>query len=267
MATGFETMASRGASPGQVRRRYYVEDAADEDDAYGWILLNTPSTVAGVSRSGISVEEDEEQLNAYNCEVTYGANEQQTPEVDQVDYRFNFQAQGAHVYQSLSTISSTQAGGGTAPDFDGAINVVSDSGSLRCEGLQLPVPPETFTLAYYPENATITTAYQLQVEALVGLVNSVAFKGRPAGSLMLVRAQGGARNNAGWSLELGFGFIANRTNVPVGSITVPSKDGLDLLWAFYEDESDSTANSLIKKPRAAYVERVFYRDDFNVLGI
>lgn len=267
MATGFEIMGSKGGTLNELRKRYFVENATDEQDVLDWVIAYSPSTLQGLGRSGFTFDENEEIEDAYEVEVRYGGNEPPAREIDSVEYSFNFTAASAQIYQSLSTISSTRAGGGTAPDFDGAINVVEDAGGQRVEGLQLPVPSETFSLTYRPANATITPAYQDLVESMVGLVNSTPFKGRPAGSLMLVRAQGGATNNAGWSISFGFGFIANRTSVPVGGITVPSKDGLDLLWAYYESDTDATAKSLIKKPLAAYVERVFYRTDFNALGI
>lgn len=267
MATGFEVMASRGGSLSELRRRFMVEDADDEQDVLDWATANTPTALEGLARSGFSMQENDELVGVYDVEVTYGSTRLPPTVVDQVDYRFNFQATGAHVFQSLSTISATQDGGGTAPDFGGAINVVNDSGGQRVEGLELPIPTETFTLTYTPANATIDSSYQLLVESLCGKVNSATFKGRPAGSLMLVRCAGGAKNLSNWSIEFGFGYIANATSIPVGGITVAAKDGLDLLWAYYESDTDATAKSLIRKPRAAYVERVFYRADLNTLGI
>ena len=64
--------------------------------------------------------------------------------------------------------------------------------------------------------------------------------------------------------------LPNRTSIPCGDITVPSKDGMDLLWCFYEIGKDDAATGnkgLIKKPQFAYVERIFYRGNFASLGI
>ncbi len=50
-------------------------------------------------------------------------------------------------------------------------------------------------------------------------------------------------------------------------ITGISKRGWDHLWVRYQDAEDSTAKALVKRPVAAYVERVYYDGDFSGLGI
>lgn len=264
MPDGYEIMGRR-ASDQDVGRTYIVHECANELEAATWVESHAPIVLLGQKRSGYTLREHDELLNSFIAEVSYGQGEK--PEEDAVEYRFNFQAQSAHIYQSLATIGAWKDGSGDPPNFHGAINVVNDGGAQRVEGVSLPIPPETFTLSYFPAASAITPSYQMLVESMVGLVNSVPYRGRPAGSLMLVRAQGGARTGGPWQLDLGWGFIANRSSIPVGDITIPAKDGLDLMWPFYEDGVDDDANALIKKPIAAYVERVFYRADPNVLGV
>lgn len=48
---------------------------------------------------------------------------------------------------------------------------------------------------------------------------------------------------------------------------MPAKEGWHYLWVRYEDDEDATARTLIKKPRAVYVEQVYYYGDFSLLGI
>ena len=84
---------------------------------------------------------------------------------------------------------------------------------------------------------------------------------------MLVRADG-QRQGGLWNLEFGFGYIANDVNIPVGdNIIVPAKDGMDLLWALDITGKDDTTKSLVTQPAAAYVERVWYRADLNLLNL
>lgn len=261
-----ERADSRGGTDQGVARVYDVYGSQDEVAVLNAVRSKVPVNLSSqFFQRGITLDEANSEDNTgghYVVTVNYEPAQEATS-----DYRFSFQAPAAHIYQSLATISSTVASG-SAPDFQGAINVVNDGGNLRCEGYNIAIPPETFTLAYYPVNGVITANFEETVESLAGLVNSVSYKGRPAGSLMLTRVTGGSVNGKAKSIEFGFASIQNRTSVPVGSsITVAAKDGMDLLWPYYEDDIDGTANQLIKKPTAAFVERIFYRGDFAALGL
>ena len=59
----------------------------------------------------------------------------------------------------------------------------------------------------------------------------------------------------------------NRTGITVGDITGIAKKGWEYLWVRYEDAEDSTAKTLVKRPVAAYVEKVYESGDFAALGI
>lgn len=268
MAITIEEVRGRGGTNKALSRKYNVYGTSSEEDVLDAVYATAPASIAGLPIQGISLDEDEDVPEFYECVASYGSKQKDEPEVDAVEYRFSYQAPSVQIYQSLQTIYATSVPGGFGPpQFHGAINVVNDGSKQKVEGYNLAPPPTTFTLIYYPANATISTGYQTTVENLVGKVNSTTFKGRPAGSLMLTSVQGGARNNAGWSLELGFAYVANATDIPVGEMTIPSKDGMDLLWVFYGVDEDSSAKQLVQKPFAAYVERVFYRADLNALGI
>ena len=264
MPITIEELKGRGGTDKNLTRKYLVSGTADEAEVLNTLLDTVPKYLAGMPFQGFGIKEDDDLDQTYFCEANYGFDEKKEPEEDAVEYRFNYQAPSFQVYQSLQTINS-YAASGSAEDFKGAINVVTDGNKMRVEGFSLSPPPVTFSLIYYPANGTISPTYQLLIESLVGKVNSTTFKGRSAGSLMLAMAQGGARNNAGWSLELGFSYSPNLTNIPVGDITVGTKDGMDLLWAFYTDKPGTKLN--LKVPKFAYVERIFYRDDFNKLAI
>lgn len=257
-------LRGRGGTDKALSRKYRVTGTEDEGEVLEAIYDTAETYIAGLPLQGIALDEDVEKLGEWDCVASYGSNHKEEQEEDAVEYRFSYQAPSVQIYQSLQTIGS-YAASGTAANFLGAINVVSDGKSKKVEGFNLAPPPVTFTLAYYPANLTVSPAYQILVESLVGKVNSSAFKGRPAGSVLLSSVQGGARNNAGWSIEYGFSYLPNLTSIPVGGITVASKDGMDLLWAFYDDDEGDT--ELIKVPKYAYVERIFYRADLNALAI
>lgn len=255
--------------PDGITRRFYLENCDDEGDVYSFIA-GLSATVEGFPYTDFSAEE-EGIANDYTVTVEYGSpsgsSAQQQAEAT-VEYKFNFQAPSAKIYQSLATIDSETAGAGTAADYDGSINVVNDGGKDRVEGVQLAPPPETFTLTYADLPSVIDGTYQQLVEGMCGHVNSATFRGRPAGSLLLARVTGGYNQSGLWNIDFGFSYIANETSLSVGdNITIDAKDGHDLLWVYYGPIPDAAANQIVKRPLHAYIERVWPRANFNSLSL
>ena len=63
--------------------------------------------------------------------------------------------------------------------------------------------------------------------------------------------------------------VAATNGVPIGlaSITVSAKKGWEYLWVKYSETEDTAAKSLVQRPVAAYVEKVYEQADFGGLGI
>lgn len=268
-ASGVE-LIRRSVTIDRVEREYHVTGTNDESDVSDFIAT-LPTTIGDFAFSTYIAEEHPDIPNDYLLRVTWGTPQYTSSGQDEntTEYRFNFQAPGGHIYQSLATILLYGPGGSPdVPYFDGAINVVDDEGKQRVEGVNLSPPAEVFTLSYVANDSIITGSYQLIVEGLCGCVNSTSFRGRAAGSVMLVRASGGRDRSGKWSIEFGFGYIANSTSIPVGDeMTIPSKDGFDYLWAYYGSTKDDDAKSVVKRPAAAYVERIYPRADLNELNL
>jgi len=273
--TGFMEMGGKSFDSEGAVRRYTVnaEGESDPEDAVReWLEANTPITIAGHVRRSFQATEYPELEDVFECEVNYGAGG--TPATapaiptGSMEYRFQFQAEGGLFFQSLETIASYAPDEETAPDLQGALGVERLDGQFVPAGIQVDPPPETFVLHYCPENAVVDESYQLLVESLCGCVNAFPYRGRPAGSLMLVRVNGGIRTGEDWSIEFGFGYVPNRESIPVGdNIVVDAKDGLDLLQVIYSDKEDLVADVLLQQPIAAYVERVWPRADFELLNL
>lgn len=272
-ATGFEVAGSRKGGFERSTRQYYVEGATDEADVFAYVA-GLPAYVADLPFADFDYEEKAEVndsgLHDFEITVNWGAPKNEKQKRGTLEYKFNFKAPGGHIKQALETI-------GEYTDDDvfplgnpmfGAINVVNDKGVDRVEGEHLQPPEEVFTLSYKCEDEVITGDYQLLVESLCGKVNNASFRGRAAGSVMLVRATGGRDTSKTWHIEFGFGYIANATSIPVGdNITVSAKDGFDLLWAYHSPKKDETSFRANQQPTAAYVVRVFYRADLNTLNL
>jgi hypothetical protein len=263
--TIWENADSRGGNSQNLQREYfaYVGSGDDEEDLITALDSYAPSTLAGLPRQDYEIEELDTSIGLWRASMKYGSGSSGSiPDLGSWEYRFNFQAPSAHIYQSLSTISVT---GDTDNDFSGAINVVKDASGQRVEGYNLAPPTVTFTIGYYPASGSFSTSYQNTIRGLVGKVNNATYKDCPAGSLMLASASGGMRSSEQASLEFGFAYIENATSIPVGDLTVSAKDGFDLLWAYYEDGENG--DSLIKSPTTAFVERIYYRTSFGGLGV
>jgi hypothetical protein len=178
---------------------------------------------------------------------------------------FSFDTGGGtqHITQSLQTVASHAPPGKTAPDFKGAIGVTDDS----VEGVDITVPVYTFSETHFLPDALVTPAYKATLFALTGRVNNAPWKGFALGEVLFLGAAGSKRGLGPWEISYRFAASPNVTGLTVGEITGVAKKGWEYLWVRYADAEDTVAKALVKKPIAAYVERVYEYGDFSLLGI
>lgn len=193
--------------------------------------------------------------------VTYAANEF-TPG-NGVTYSFEIGGATQHITQSISTVASYAAGGGTAPDFKGAINV---SGG-EAKGVDIHASAYAFTLRKTMPAADITDTYKGNVLSVHRKVNNGTFHGHAAGECLFIGATGTPNADGAYNMEFRFIGSGNKTGLSVGTITGIDKKGWEYLWVLYEDKDDTTAKKLVKQPIAAYVEQVYESANFALLGV
>ena len=71
-----------------------------------------------------------------------------------------------------------------------------------------------------------------------------------------------------WEIAFKFAASPNVSSLSIGGgITVSAKKGWEYLWVRFADAEDTSANALVKRPIAAYVERVYESADFTLLGL
>lgn len=176
---------------------------------------------------------------------------------------FSFDTGGGtqHITQSLETIQRKAPPGKTAPDFQGAVGVSHDS----VEGTDITVPIYNFTETHYIPVASVTGAYKAALFALTGRTNTGTFRGFAIGEVLFLGASGSQRGEDDWEITFRFAASPNVAGLTVGTITGINKKGWEYLWVRYADAEDQ--NVLIKRPIAAYVERVYESGDFAGLGI
>ena len=150
--------------------------------------------------------------------------------------------------------------------MDSAIGVDGDS----VAGVDIVVPQLTWTETYDVPSTYVTYDYIKSIAALTGTVNNAAFRSFAAGEVLFLGASGShewdeEKGDGPWSLSYKFVASPNVTNETIGSIAGVEKRGHDYLWIRYEDSV--TDNTLLKKPKFVYVNKVYRDGSFSGLGI
>ncbi len=169
-----------------------------------------------------------------------------------------------HISQSLDTVAKFPS---DAPDFAGAIEVDNDG---NVNGVDITMPVMNFSETHYFRPAKVSTLYKKRLADLTGKVNSKKFKGYDEGEVLFLGASGSRRGKSSkddWEISFKFAVSPNVKSMKVGTLSVSKKNGWDYLWVRYNNEVSADQKSLIKKPVAAYVEKVYEAADFGGLGI
>jgi hypothetical protein len=161
--------------------------------------------------------------------------------------------------------AETIFGGG--PSYENAIGV--DDNAVN--GVDIVVPALQWQESYDVPNKYITNAYIKSVAGVTGTVNNSSFRGFAAGEVLFVGCAGSQewdddKGRGPWSLSYRFVASQNVTGQSVGTLSV-NKKGHEYLWVVYKNENDSETVSMVKKPKYAYVNKVYRDGDFSSLGI
>ena len=253
-----EKFDSRAATESEspLTELLYVVQGTDNDVTVKNLLAATsPAIYSGLKRDSFSIK----HLGGgvWDCSVQYTKFES--------DSQFTFDTGGGtqHISQSLQTVGAYPAPGEIAANFWGAIGVNQD----QIDGTDVTVPVFNFTETHYINSAFVTGAYKQALFLLTGRVNGGPFKGFAAGEVLFLGATGAKRGFEDWEITFRFAASPNVTGLSMGNITGINKQGWHYLWVRFDDDEDTTAKTLIKKPIAAYVERVYEYGDFSALGI
>ena len=234
----------------------YVVQGTDDDLAVKSLVAATaPALYNGLVRDSFTIKPV--GGGVWECSVQY-------VEVSS-DSQFTFDTGGGtqHISQSLQSVNRYAAPGEIAPDFQGAIGVNGD----QIEGTDITVPVYNFTETHYIDDSLVTGAYKATLFFLTGRVNNAPFKGFAKGEVLFLGASGAKRGFEDWEITFRFAASPNVTGLTLGNIVGIDKEGWQYLWVRFTDEEDNVAKTLIKKPIAAYVERVYEYGDFSGLGI
>ena len=165
----------------------------------------------------------------------------------------------------IETIAEHRFPGGAA-DMSGAIGV--DSNGVN--GVDIVCPQLQWQESYDVPNQYVTSAYIRGVSAMTGTTNNAPFRGFEAGEVLFSGCSGSQewddqKGRGPWSLSYRFIASKNTSGISIGGISGIYKKGHEYLWVRYEDAVDSS--TLIKKPKAVYVNKVYKESNFAGLGI
>jgi hypothetical protein len=210
------------------------------------------------------VDEDEDD-GLWDCSITYELPEFLFPNVDDGASSFDIGGGTQNVTQSIVTVGAHQPGGGLPANFEGAIGVTHE----QVEGASLIIPSYTFNETVVFPHFSISDRYRGTLVELVGTMNDRTFFGLESGECLFLGASGQRRGMGDWDITFKFAGSPNRSNIKIGTMDGISKLGWDYLWVRYADRVSTTSEvtSVVKKPIAVYVERVYRFGNFHRLGI
>lgn len=261
MAITIEEKFGRVLSDDSSELTFIVRGTDDDVTARSELLATVPLTHDGLKRDDAEVEEI--APGTWLATVRYASSKRSTPEAGESSFSFETRGGSQHITQSLATVSSYAPVGQTPPDFQGAIGV-SENG---VDGVDVTVPIYTFSETHHLDDADVTTAYKSTLFYLTGRINDASFKGLDAGECLFLGAAGTRRGDDPWEITFAFAGSPNVSSLTIGPIPGVAKKGWEYLWVRYAEAEDATAKMLIRKPIAAYVEKVYRDGDFSALGI
>lgn len=153
----------------------------------------------------------------------------------------------------------------TAADFEGAINVSGDA----VQGIDVVRPAMRYSETWiFPVSVAMSCTFIKAAYRLTGTVNKSTFRCFDAGECLFVGARGQWQEDQPY-VTVNFEFEARANNPEYypwdGAGFTFSKKGWEHVWLRYED--GVSANSLIKRPIAAYKSIVFKEREWGDLLI
>lgn len=221
------------------------------------VVSDTPSVFDGLDRTKFTWREEEENLRLI-VSVEYSAR------LPESTLRRAFDATGGtvRVFTSLATGTFARPGR-TAPNFRSLIGIRDGDP----EGVDKTIPALKLNYSYRWPSNVVTNAYIKGLAALVGTTNTSTWDTYAAGELLFLGATGEVIPNVPTTVSYSFAASADVTGLTIADITSITKAGHDYLWVAYEEEADATAKKKIRRPLAAYVERIYSRSAFSAFGI
>ena len=227
---------------------------------YGWQYPGVADAQLWVESYSVSYLGDD----AWQVTISYEKKGAEPPTSDPLKRARSFDTTGGTMHKTQA--DDERRYGTNAADMQKAIGV--DGNGVN--GVDVVVPQLQWQEQYDVPNAYITATYARGLARMTGTTNNASFRGFEAGEVLFMGCSGSQewddqKGKGPWSLTYRFVASPNITNETIGTITGIEKKGHEYLWVRYEDSV--SANELLKRPKAVYVNRVYKESDFSQLGI
>jgi hypothetical protein len=243
---------------------YFVFDAGSEEDAVQAVYQEASASFNGLALESVEIDE---RINESTFKVvvqyreTDSGSSQDLDDESEPAYSFDTGGGTQHITQSIDTVGKYPS---DAPDLGGAIGYDGE----KVAGVDIVQPVSNFAETHYLKDSKFTTSYKKGVAKITGTMNNGSFRGYSAGEVLFLGANGNKRGDSSlWEVTYKFAVSPNRSNFSVGSISVSRKYGWDYMWVRYADEVDDDKKTIVKKPIAVYIERVYMISNFGALGL
>jgi hypothetical protein len=165
-------------------------------------------------------------------------------------YRLDYDTTGSntHIMFSKESIARFPAG---APDFKQLIGV--NEGQV--EGTDIIIPALRITAHFKHPVAVMTLPKIKQLARLTGKVNSDEFLTFAPGEVLFMGSVGTEGSDVDTEAAYHFAMSENAEGLSIGAIADIVKKGWESIWVRWQDTID--ADTLVKQPVGAYVERVY----------
>ncbi len=248
-----------------VRRLWGIEGSDNQDDVAAAILAAIPTSIAGLPIQGLPLRwlgpEHWEAEAIYSNQKRSGTAAR--PAVNTPIERIRIGGARQQIYRSLSTVASYALPGQTPGDYGGQINVTDDG----VEGVEIASTAYAFDISTVLPAATVTQTYKAVVALLAGTVNNATFNSWAAGEVLFLGADIQRREDQDYDAVFSFERSPNETNIEVGDIVVPSKEGWDYLWWRRGSVFVDSETPLARRPTEVFIERVYRRGNLSLLGV
>lgn len=270
----FQSRPATGGENAQTDLIFVLRGSDDEIALKAALVAGTSPWYDGLKRKTWHVEQVGNGL--WEGTVRYSPPDSSTPEdVGSVSLSIDTTGGTMHITQSIVTVAKrgilVAGDEKTPPDFKGAIGVTHDN----VEGVDIIVPVFKFTATKVFALAGLPSL--LSLYQLTGKVNTGAFTVTDTTTgLSIVLADGeclfnGAKVNEpreDGNVEISYDFAANpNATLSIAGFAPIAKKGWEYLWVRYADAVDEGAKAIVKRPIAAYVEKVYEQAAFTGLGL
>jgi hypothetical protein len=246
----------------QLEQPFILTGPTDQLTAELAVIANSPPFTTfsnGAQLPLTQVDLDVLSPGQWKGSATWGKDDNAIKQVPTI--QFDTDGGTSKITQSLATLNSYTASG-TAPNHKGAIGVTKDN----VEGTEITQPAFKFTEKHYlPISVATSAPYLKTLAGLTGSINQGPWRTFDDGQVLFLGCSGGGQIGTIWEVTFKFSAQPDANGLTIGDITGIDKPAWACLWVSYQESTDQ--NSLVKKPFAVYVERVYPYANFDLLGI